>query len=204
MNDASIMLFDSESIQPRDRFQLRQADRMIQINWIPEDQCYELRCAVMLPQTRVQVFEFFSDAFQLEQITPPWLNFKILTPAPIDLKEGCLIDYQIRLHGIPIRWRTEISSWDPPYSFTDRQLRGPYRLWEHLHTFEEIDGGTVTTDCVRYKAMGGRFANWLLVERDLRRIFEYRRQRMLELFPAIEKRATETSAVEAQVVDAVR
>ena len=164
---------------------------MIQIDWNSDDRCYELRCSVLLPQSRKRVFEFFSDAFQLEQITPPWLNFKILTPAPIDLKVGCLIDYQIGLHGIPIKWRTEISSWDPPYSFTDRQLRGPYKLWEHLHTFEEVDEGTVTTDCVRYKAIGGRFANWLMVERDLRRIFEYRRQRMLELFHVVETQVAE-------------
>lgn len=176
---------DSEAIRQNNVFQVRQAHNMIQIEWNPEDRCHELRCSVVLPRTRDHVFDFFSDAFQLEQITPPWLNFKILTPAPIDLKEGCLIDYQIRLHGIPIQWRTEISSWDPPYSFTDRQLRGPYKLWEHLHTFEEVDGGTLTTDCVRYKAIGGRFANWLMVERDLRQIFEYRHQRMLELFPAV-------------------
>lgn len=174
----------TNAIRHNDRSQIRQGCNMIRIDWNPDDGCYELRCAVILPQARERVFDFFSDAFQLEHITPPWLNFRILTPAPIDLQEGCLIDYQIRLHGIPIRWRTEISSWDPPYSFTDRQLRGPYRLWEHLHTFEAVDGGTLTTDCVRYKAIGGRFANWLMVERDLRRIFEYRRQRMLELFSA--------------------
>ena len=176
---------DSKLIRQFDRIQIRQARNMIQIDWNSEDHCYELRCSVVLPQTRERVFDFFSDAFRLEQVTPPWLNFKILTQAPIELRDGSLIDYQIRLHGIPLRWRTEISSWDPPYSFTDRQLRGPYKLWEHLHTFEEVDGGTVTTDCVRYKAIGGRFANWLMVERDLRKIFEYRRQRMLELFPAV-------------------
>ena len=81
-------------------------------------------------------------------------------------------------------WQTEISSWEPPFSFTDRQVRGPYRLWEHLHTFEEVDGGTLTVDRVRYRALGGRFANWLVVAKDVRRIFEYRRRRMLDLFPA--------------------
>ncbi len=175
---------DSEPVRQNDRLQLRKGRNMIQINWNSEDHCYELRCSVVLAQSRERVFNFFSDAFQLQQITPPWLNFKILTPAPIELRDGGLIDYQIRLHGIPIKWRTEISSWDPPYAFTDRQLRGPYKLWEHLHTFEEVDGGTLTTDCVRYISIGGRFANWLMVERDLRKIFEYRRHRMLELFSA--------------------
>lgn len=157
---------------------------MTRIHWDADDHCYILRCDAVLPRPREEVFEFFSDAFQLEKITPAWLNFRILTPAPIELQNGCLIDYRIRLHGIPITWKTEISSWDPPYSFTDRQLRGPYQLWEHLHTFIEVEGGTLTTDSVRYRAIGGRFANWLIVERDLRRIFEYRRQRMIELFPA--------------------
>ena len=155
---------------------------MIAINWDAGDRCYVLTCSVVLPRSRDEVFAFFSDAFQLEQITPTWLNFRILTPGPIELQRGSLIDYRIRLHGIPIGWQTEISSWQPPCSFTDRQVRGPYRLWEHLHTFAEVDGGTLARDRVRYRAIGGRFANWLVVENDLRRIFEYRRRRMLELF----------------------
>ena len=157
---------------------------MIKINWDADDRCYVLTCSVVLPRARDEVFAFFSDAFQLEQITPDWLNFRILTPGPIELQRGSLIDYRIRLRGIPIGWQTEISSWEPPFAFTDRQVRGPYRLWEHLHTFAEVEGGTLTVDSVRYRAPGGRLANWLVVEKDLRRIFEYRRQRMLELFPA--------------------
>jgi len=156
---------------------------MMRIEWDCEDNCYLLTCSVPLSHPREDVFDFFSDAFQLEQITPPWLHFRISTAAPIALQKGCLIDYRIRLHGIPISWQTEISSWDPPYSFTDRQLRGPYLLWEHLHTFEEVEGGTMTMDSVRYRPLGGRLANWLIVEKDLRRIFEFRRRRMLELFP---------------------
>ena len=157
---------------------------MITIDWDADDRCYVLRCSVMLSHSRDEVFAFFSDAFQLEQITPAWLNFRIATPGPIELKRGSLIDYRIRLHGIRIGWQTEISSWEPPYSFTDRQVRGPYRLWEHLHTFEVVESGTLIMDSVRYRAIGGRLANWLIVEKDLRRIFEYRRRRILELFPA--------------------
>ncbi len=155
---------------------------MVCIEWDADDRSFVLRSSVVLPRLRESVFQFFSDAFQLEQITPAWLNFQILTPAPIEIQPGCLIDYSIRLHGIPIRWRTEISSWDPPYSFTDRQLKGPYRLWEHLHTFESVPEGTVVIDEVRYRVFGGAIVNSLFVRRELERIFEFRQQRMLQLF----------------------
>lgn len=156
---------------------------MVDIQWDAQEKCFILRSSVLLQHSRETLFEFFSDAFQLEQLTPPWLNFRIRTPAPIQICEGCLIDYSIRLHGIPIRWRTEISSWDPPYSFTDRQLKGPYLLWEHLHTFETVSEGTLASDEVRYRLFGGRLVNHLFVQRDLEKIFTYRRQRMQEIFP---------------------
>lgn len=157
---------------------------MVTIDWNPEDRLFCLQSVVTLAHSPEALFEFFSDAFQLEQITPPWLNFKIQTPGPIDIRKGCLIDYSIRLRGIPIRWRTEISEWSPPCSFVDRQLKGPYLLWEHLHTFEKVAEGTVARDEVRYRVPGGRLINWLMVKRDLIRIFEFRRNKMLELFPA--------------------
>ena len=156
---------------------------MVTIDWDPQEKLFVLRSSVVLEHSPDALFEFFSDAFQLEQITPPWLNFKIQTPAPIDIREGCLIDYSIRVRGIPIRWRTEISEWNPSFSFVDRQLRGPYLLWEHLHTFEQLPEGTLARDEVRYRVPGGRLINWLLVKNDLIRIFEFRRNRMLELFP---------------------
>ncbi len=155
---------------------------MVDIQWDPEDQCFVLRSSVVLTHSREDLFEFFSDAFQLEQLTPKWLNFRILTPAPIEIRRGCLIDYSIRLRGIPIRWRTEISSWHPPFSFTDRQLKGPYRLWEHLHTFETVPEGTLAKDEVRYRVLGGRLINRFFVQKDLERIFEFRRAKMIELF----------------------
>jgi len=156
---------------------------MVTIDWNAQEKLFVLRSSVVLEHSPETLFEFFSDAFQLEQITPPWLNFKIRTPAPIDSRKGCLIDYSIRLRGIPIRWRTEISNWNPPFSFVDRQLKGPYLLWEHLHTFEQTPEGTLARDEVRYRVPGGRLINWLMVQNDLIRIFEFRRQRMLELFP---------------------
>ncbi len=154
----------------------------ISIEWIPEHRRFELVTEVMLPRTRSEVFGFFSDAFQLQRITPEWLNFRILTVPPIQLEAGCLIDYRIGLHGIPLRWRTEISSWNPPFSFTDRQLRGPYLLWEHLHTFETIGENTLMRDCVHYRVLGGRLINRLFIGNYLRAIFAHRAQRMLELF----------------------
>lgn len=154
----------------------------IQIHHDSADNCFVLNAAVLLPQPREIVFAFFSDAFQLERITPEWLHFQILTPPPISMGKGCLIDYRIRLRGIPIRWKTEITHWEPPFSFVDQQLKGPYRLWEHLHSFEETSEGTRMTDRVRYRVPGGRLVNWLLVQKDIERIFRFREEQMLMLF----------------------
>ena len=116
---------------------------------------YRLQAEIWVPQPREEVFDFFADAFNLEAITPPWLNFSVKTPAPIAMETGTLIDYRLRLHGIPITWRTLISVWEPPFRFVDQQLRGPYRLWHHEHTFEELDGGTLVRDTVDYAVPGG-------------------------------------------------
>ena len=155
---------------------------MLEIDWDSECRAYRLTTEAVLPATRHEVFDFFSDAFQLERITPPLLRFRVLTPAPIQIKAGTLIDYKLRVHGVPIKWKTEISTWDPPYSFTDRQLKGPYRLWEHLHTFEEVEDGTLMRDQVHYRVPGGAIAHWLVVERDLREIFQFRLNEMLKIF----------------------
>ncbi len=136
-----------------------------------------------LPHPRNEVFAFFGDAHNLERITPPWVKFAVLTPAPIVMRPGILIDYRIRIHGVPVRWRTEISAWQPPFQFVDEQRRGPYRLWHHTHTFEEREGGTLCRDRVRYWPRGGALMNWLFVRKDVERIFEYRRQRLVEIFP---------------------
>lgn len=141
-----------------------------------------LRTATRLPAAVSDVFAFFADPFRLQDITPPWLDFRVLTPPPIAMRSGTLIDYRLRLHGWPIRWRTEIVAWDPPLRFIDVQLRGPYRLWHHEHVFVPIEGGTRVDDLVRYRVPGGRLVERLCVRRDLVRIFEYRRQRLLETF----------------------
>lgn len=135
-----------------------------------------------VPLSRNEVFDFFADAFNLEAITPPWLSFSVKTPAPIVMSTGTLIDYRLRLHGIPITWQTLISVWEPPFRFVDQQLRGPYRVWHHEHTFEEQDGGTLVRDTVDYAVPGGAFIHWLLVRRDVSRIFDYRTQQLKAYF----------------------
>ena len=132
-----------------------------------------------------EVFAFFSDARNLEEITPPWLGFRILSMDSRSASESTEIRYRLRLHGIPIRWRTEIRHWDAPYRFVDVQRSGPYKLWHHTHRFEEHDGRTKMIDVVRYTlpfGILGRLAHALKVRGDVRRIFDYRRQRIQELF----------------------
>ena len=137
-----------------------------------------------LPQAPEEVFAFFADAFNLEDITPPWLRFRVLTPPPIILRSGSEIDYRLRLRGLSLRWRSRISDWIPPFQFVDDQIVGPYRLWHHVHTFEAQDGGTCVLDHVEYAFAGGVWANALFLRRDLRDIFTYRQQRLTELFGA--------------------
>lgn len=147
---------------------------------------FVLTTSLWVPQKRHDVFELFADAFQLKNLTPPWLGFRVLTPAPIEMRKGCLIDYQLRLHGLPIRWRTEITQWEPPFRFEDSQIRGPYSLWVHTHTFEERDGGTLVRDRVAYRVPGGSLVNRLFVQGDLRRIFQYRHDQLPGLLGVVE------------------
>ena len=131
---------------------------------------------------REELFEFFSSAANLDAITPPWLQFQTLTPAPITMRKGTLIDYKLRIHGVPIRWRTEIKAWEPPVRFVDEQIRGPYRLWIHEHTFEEQDGGTLMRDHIRYAVPFDFLVHELLVRRDVERIFAHRTRILRERF----------------------
>ncbi len=142
---------------------------------------FVLSTQIWVPQKRPDVFALFADAFQLEKLTPPWLRFRVLTQPPIEMHTGRLIDYQLNLHGFPVRWRTEITDWEPPFHFQDSQIRGPYSLWVHTHTFEEVDGGTLVRDRVVYRVPGGSLVNRLLVQGDLRRIFRYRHEQLPEL-----------------------
>ena len=136
-----------------------------------------------LPGSPEEVFAFFADARNLEAITPPWLGFRVVTPEPIVMAPGTLIEYRLKLHGVPIRWRTTIAVWEPPHRFVDVQLNGPYRMWHHTHDFAEAPGGgTLMRDTVRYALPFGplgSLANRLLVRRDLDRIFDFRRAAVL-------------------------
>jgi len=145
---------------------------------------YPFHAELWLPKPREEVFAFFSEARNLEALTPPWLRFEVLTPAPIPMEAGTLIDYRIRIRGFPIRWRTEITLWEPPHRFADIQLRGPYTRWDHTHTFEERDGGTLCLDDVVYRPRGGALVHALFVRRDVERIFAYRRDALRRLFGA--------------------
>jgi ligand-binding SRPBCC domain-containing protein len=146
---------------------------------------FELHSSVTLPRPLDEVFPFFSDARNLERLTPPWLRFSVLTPGPIEMRPGATIDYRLRLRGVPLRWRSEITVWEPPGRFVDEQRRGPYRLWSHEHCFEAVDGRTLAHDHVRYAVPGGWLADRLLVRRDLQRVFEYRRAVLRDLFGTV-------------------
>jgi ligand-binding SRPBCC domain-containing protein len=128
------------------------------------------------------VFEFFSDAFQLETLTPSWLRFSVLTPPPICIATETIVDYRLRVHGVPLRWQSLISAWEPPLRFVDEQMRGPYRRWHHTHLFEVVDNGTLCRDIVDYAVYGGRLINALFVRPDLLKIFAFRQAKLRELF----------------------
>lgn len=134
-----------------------------------------------------RTFAFFADATNLERITPPFLRFRVLTPAPIAMGEGTRITYALRLHGVPIRWVTRIDAWEPGRRFVDRQLAGPYALWVHEHTFEPVADGTRVRDRVDYALPLdplSRPLHGLLVRPDVERIFAYRRRVMAGILGA--------------------
>jgi ligand-binding SRPBCC domain-containing protein len=146
-----------------------------------------LQSEQLLTRERGDVFEFFADAFNLEAITPPWLGFQVVTPGPIEMAPGTLIEYRLRLHGLRVDWLTRIEIWEPGRRFVDAQVRGPYRLWRHTHLFEDHPEGTLVRDRVSYEIpLGplGELARRLFVRRDLDRIFEYRRLAVAEALGA--------------------
>jgi ligand-binding SRPBCC domain-containing protein len=133
------------------------------------------------------VFPFFADAYNLERLTPQFLNFRVKTPKPITLSSGTMIDYTLKIHRLPIKWKTEILDWNPPHSFVDNQARGPYTLWHHTHLFESTeDGATICRDIVHYRPKGWILAsliNRFFVQRDVENIFRYRFEKLAEIFP---------------------
>jgi hypothetical protein len=138
----------------------------------------------LVPRPREDVFVFFSDPFNLEAITPGFLRFRIVTPGPIPMRSGALVDYRLALFGVPFGWQTRIEEWVPQERFVDVQLRGPYRLWHHLHVFEDAPGGTLVRDRVTYElplGLAGDLAHALLVRRAIARIFDHRREAIARL-----------------------
>lgn len=149
---------------------------------------YRLESQLLLPRPLEEVFPFFADAHNLEALTPPWLNFRILTPDPIAMAPGDVIRYRLRLWGVPVTWESEITVWEPPHRFVDVQRQGPYRFWAHEHLFQPREDGTLVQDRVRYAVPGGPledFVQCLFVRPSLRRIWAYRRRRLRELFPPL-------------------
>jgi ligand-binding SRPBCC domain-containing protein len=143
---------------------------------------FTLESQVLLPKPISEVFEFFSEPRNLERLTPPWLRFEVITPAKIEMGPGARIDYRLRLRGIPIRWQSEITVWEPPVRFVDEQHRGPYRQWIHEHRFAGLGDHTLATDHVRYAVLGGALVNRLFVAPDLKRVFAYRVEQMNRIF----------------------
>jgi ligand-binding SRPBCC domain-containing protein len=159
----------------------------------PDCEAKQVRVHHLERSQRVEVpidraFAFYGDERNLEPLTPPWLHFEVTTARPISMASGTLLEYRLKLHGVPIRWRTRIDSWEQPTRFTDFQEKGPYKLWEHTHTFEpDGDGATIIRDHVRYAIPFGplgTLAHRLFVRRDLERIFDYRRDAVAERIAA--------------------
>jgi len=143
---------------------------------------HQLHTTLELPLPIDEVFAFFAEAANLGRITPPELRFEILTPAPVHMRRGTLLDYRLGLFGIRFRWRTRIAAWDPPHGFIDVQVSGPYALWEHTHVFVATAAGTLIDDRVRYRlplSPLGEIAS-PVVRRQLARIFAYRQDAVRE------------------------
>jgi ligand-binding SRPBCC domain-containing protein len=148
---------------------------LLAANEQPEGPLSHIHRATVVPAAIEETFAFFSDATNLERLTPPWLSFKIRTPQPIVMGEGTIIDYRVSLRGLPMRWQSRIDLWEPGVRFVDRQIAGPYRWWRHEHRFEAVPRGTQVIDYVEYLPRL-RVLSRRLVERDLARIFDYRRE----------------------------
>ena len=146
------------------------------------DGSFELRTELRLDRPRDEVFAFFADAENLGRITPPWLRFRIATPTPIEMAPGTRIVYALRVRGIPTKWESVISVWEPGVRFVDEQVRGPYREWRHEHLFEDAPGGgTICRDEVRLRVPGGRWAWRLVVRPQLDEIFAHRQSVLVSL-----------------------
>jgi len=135
---------------------------------------HQFSSEIWLARPIEEVFAFFSDAANLDSITPPWLSFRTVARQPIEMRAGTVIDYRLRVRGFPVQWRSEITEWEPPYHFVDEQIRGPYRLWIHAHRFQPRNAGTLVSDDVRYAVPFDWLLHKFIVRPDVERIFTYR------------------------------
>ena len=142
----------------------------------------EFTAELWLPLPPEEVFPFFSDAGNLNVITPPWLKFRVVKTSSEVMHAGVLIDYNLRVRGLPLRWQSRINVWEPPHRFVDEQLLGPFRMWVHEHTFEARDGGTLARDAVRYAAPFDSLTHRWLVRPDMEKIFKYRAEALRKRF----------------------
>ena len=147
---------------------------------------YTFKKEQKISKSIIDVFDFFSKPENLSVITPNKMDFKILTPSPIEMKEGTLIDYTVKIMSFPIRWRTLITKYDPPNMFIDQQLKGPYSMWHHTHLFEKTnDNETLIKDVILYAvpfSFIGSITHSLYIKRDLENIFDYRSQEIKRIF----------------------
>ena len=148
---------------------------------------YRLFTQQRFAQPLETIFDFFADATKLEVITPPLLKFRVISPGPIEIRKGTTIDYRLRLHGIPITWRSLISDWEPGSMFVDEQLKGPYRVWRHEHRFTRDGNETLVEDEVYYEvplSWSGLHlpVHFFLVRPDLLKIFRFRQKKLAEIF----------------------
>lgn len=162
---------------------------------------YELRCEMLTRLSLARTFEIFERPENLAEITPPWLNFRITTPGPVEMREGAEIEYRIRWLGLPMYWKTLITHYEPPFRFVDEQVAGPYLLWRHLHTFRETPEGVRVGDRVEYilpLGPGGRLAHGALVGRQLVGIFRFRQRALDRLFGGDSRTISEPAIIDVR------
>jgi ligand-binding SRPBCC domain-containing protein len=151
---------------------------------------YQLKTELWLPQPRAEIFQFFADPANLERLTPRWLRFEIISEDAQPVTEGARLDYRLRIRGVPIKWQSEITIWNPPRRFVDRQAKGPYKSWVHEHTFLEHGGGTLVNDNVQYSVFGGALVNRIFVAPDLDRVFKYRHRTLKTIFRSSDEKGS--------------
>jgi ligand-binding SRPBCC domain-containing protein len=160
------------------------ADKLPEIARLPGG-TYLLTMSTVVRRGRAEVFDALSDVRNVDRITPPWVKFRILTPMPVEMRQGAIFDYALRIRCLPAKWRTEITEWSPPNAFTDTQTSGPFDAWRDRHTFTEVDSSaTLVENEIVYRVPGGSLVHRLLVRRDLLRIYQHEQRMMHELLEA--------------------